>query len=253
MQQRRKFGCGDFSIIGPVKRQAEKIGYKRLMCGRYGCFRCRPRKLRRVRARIAQIATEKKLLKFVTLTLDPKKIPESVRSDRYLRETWRKMRVLLARRFGRSIDFIGVLEFQKSGLAHLHVLVAVYIPQDWLSSAWQSVGGGQIVDIRYVDVQRIAGYLTRYLTGDKVVHTLSLIPSRARIFTCSRSIVFWGPKQQTGWQLAQASIDDLHALARKPQNERWEFVEYLEGFGVELLMYFEVGALLDSSVPGASP
>ena len=162
------------------------------MCGRYGCFRCRPRKLRRVRARIAQIATEKKLLKFVTLTLDPKKIPESVRSDRYLRETWRKMRVLLARRFGRSIDFIGVLEFQKSGLAHLHVLVAVYIPQDWLSSAWQSVGGGQIVDIRYVDVQRIAGYLTRYLTGDKVVHTLSLIPSRARIFTCSRSIVFWG-------------------------------------------------------------
>ena len=197
-----------------------------------------------MRARIAQIATEKKLQKFVSLTLDPKKIPHDARSDRYLRETWRKMRVLLARQFGKSVHFIGVLEFQKSGIAHLHLLVAVYIPQDWLSSAWQSVGGGKIVDIRYVDIHRVSAYLTRYLTGDKIVHTLSLLPFRARIFSCSRSISFWGAKQKMGWQLARTSIDALHDLAGNPQKERWERFEYLEGFGVELLVYFEVQRLL---------
>lgn len=78
------------------------------------------------------------------------------------------MRVVLARRFGASVNFIVVLEFQKSGLAHLHVLLGVYIPQAWLSEAWQSIGGGRIVDIRFVDVHRVAGYLACYLKGVSV-------------------------------------------------------------------------------------
>jgi hypothetical protein len=239
LQQEPKFGCGNFSTVGPVEGQADRIGCKRLLCGCYRCMGCLPRKLRRVRTRIAQIATEKKLLKFVTLTLDPKKIPHSISSDRYLRETWRKMRVLLARRFGQSINFIGVLEFQKSGVAHLHLLVGVYIPQDWLSSAWQSVGGGQIVDIRYVDIQRIAGYLTRYLTGDKVLRTISLLPYRARIFTCSRSISLFGPKQESDWWLTKRDIDALHRHSPKTENERYEFLQgSVRGKG-ETLMYFE--------------
>jgi hypothetical protein len=216
-------------------------------------MRCLPRKLRRVRTRIAQIATKKKLLKFVTLTLDPKKIPHGVRSDRHLRETWRKMRVLLARRFGESIDFIGVLEFQKSGVAHLHLLVAVYIPQDWLSSAWESVGGGKIVDIRYVDVHRIVGYLTRYLSGDKVVHTISLLPRRARIFTCSRSIVFCGPKQNREWWLCERSIDSLRRHSTRVENERREVFEPFKGIARELLMYFEFLFSLHNEGTGAPP
>ena len=215
------------------------MGHSRLLCQCYRCERCRPRKLRRVRSRIADIATEKKLLRFVTLTLDPKKIPEEERSDKYLRETWRKMRVLLARRFGSSIHFVAVLEFQKSGIAHLHVLVGVYIPQEWLSSAWQSVGGGKIVDIRYVDVHRIAGYLTRYLAGDKVEHTLSLLPVRARIFSCSRSILLWGKKEKTDWWLCKCLLEKLHDQAPGIEREQWESLEELKPFGLELLMYFE--------------
>jgi len=226
-------------MAGPVKNRADRIGVSRLRCRTYRCLFCLPRKLRQVRTRIAQIATDKKLFKFVTLTLDPKKIPPGVRSDRYLRETWRKMRVLLARRFGKSIHFIGVLEFQKSGVAHLHLLVAVYIPQDWLSSAWQSVGGGQIVDIRFVDIHRIAGYLTRYLTGDKVLRTISLLPLRARIFTCSRSISLLGAKQKSGWWMCEQSIDALRRHSDKVANERFEILEGSNGVTREILTYFE--------------
>jgi hypothetical protein len=239
LQQARQFRCGNFSVVGPVKGPKGRLGHKRLLCGSCRCSLCRPRKLKRVRSRIAEIASERKLLRFVTLTLDPKRIPEGTRSDRYLRDTWRKMRVLLARRFGGSIDFVGVLEFQKSGLAHLHVLIGVYIPQGWLSEAWQSVGGGRIVDIRYVDVHRVAGYLTSYLTGEKVLHTVSLLPLRARIFSCSRSIAFWGKREKTDWLLCRRSLDELRERAQAVERERWEIIEDSQGSTLEILMYFE--------------
>jgi len=150
------------------------------------------------------------------------------------------MRVLLARKSGKkSIPFIGVLEFQKNGAAHLHILLADYIPQKWLSIAWQKVGGGRYVDIRFVDVHRVSAYLSSYLAGDKVTHTLELLPKRARIFTTSRSIVLWGKKEKSGWWLRRVDIGALYDAAQNPTNVRFEAVEDLKPFELELLSYFE--------------
>lgn len=194
-----------------------------------------------MRARIAEIATKHKLQRMATLTLQPSKISERdrARTDRYIRECWRKMRVSLARRYGKSLDFVGVLEFHKSGVAHLHVLLGRYIEQGWLSDAWEAVGGGRIVDIRFVDVHRVSGYLSVYLAGDKVEHTLELLPLRARIFTTSRSIVLWGRKEPSGWKLRRVEIGKLLDLAENPSNVRFEATEDLKPFGLEALVYFE--------------
>jgi hypothetical protein len=194
-----------------------------------------------VRARLAEIATEKKLQRMATLTLDPKRLSKSerARTDRHIRECWRKMRVLLSRKFGESLPFVAVLEFQKNGLAHLHVLLGVYVPQAWLSQAWRSLGGGKIVDIRFVDVQRVSAYLAVYLAGEKVLHTLELLPKRARIFTTSRTIVLWGKKEKRGWFLRRVSISTLYDLAENRTRERFEAVEDLKPFGLEMLSYFE--------------
>ena len=226
-------------MVGPLKGQPGKFGHKSLFCQSYRCNRCRTPKLRKVRARISEIATERKLSKMATLTLDPKRIPRGQKSDRYIRECWREMRVLLARRFGQSLDFVGVLEFHKTGIAHLHVLLGVYIPHAWLSVAWQSIGGGKIVDIRYVDVHRVSAYLSVYLAGDKVIHTLELLPRRARIFTTSRSIVLWGKKKSGGWWLRRVDLSELYDACANPSNVRFEPVEDLKGFRLELLSYFE--------------
>jgi hypothetical protein len=174
-----------------------------------------------------------------TLTLDPKRVPRGQRTDRYIRECWREMRVLLAREYGKSLSFVGVLEFHKNAAAHLHVLLGVYIPQAWLSRAWQSIGGGRIVDIRYVDVHRVSAYLSVYLAGDKVQHTLELLPKRARIFTTSRSIVLWGKKKASAWWLRRKGIETLYDSAPNPTNVRFEAVEDLKPFRLELLSYFE--------------
>lgn len=226
-------------MVGPVKGKPGKFGYMCLFCRSYRCNRCRGSKLKKVRSRIAQIASEKQLNRMATLTLDRKRIPRDVRSDRYIRECWRKMRVLLGRKFGASLDFVGVLEFQKNGMAHLHILLGRYVPQAWLSEAWQSIGGGQIVDIRFVDIYRVTSYLVCYLSGKKVEHTLSLLPLRARIFTTSRSIILWGKKKSSGWWLCRVDLSELREVVPFVSMERYEAIEDLKPFGLELLSYFE--------------
>jgi hypothetical protein len=207
----------------------------------YRCNRCRNPKLKKVRARICEIATEHKLTRMATLTLDRKSVPGKFRgrTDRYIRECWREMRNSLARQYGKSLPFVGVLEFQENTAAHLHVLLGRYIPQAWLSQAWESVGGGRVVDIRYVDVHRVSAYLSVYLAGEKVIRTLELLPKRARIFTTSRSIVLWGKKQKSGWWLRRKGLGELYDATEKPENVRFEAVDDLKAFRLKLLSYFE--------------
>jgi len=231
----RPFGCGNFTVVGPTKDKPGMCGHKRLLCESLRCPHCRASRVKYVRSRIAELAEKYQLKKFVTLTLDPKRVPHTQRSDRYLRNCWRKMRVLLQRKFGASVRFIAVLEYQKSGMAHLHFLVGVFIPQGWLSVAWQSIGGGAIVDIRYVDVHRVSAYVTPYLTGGKVEHTLRLLPTRARIFSTSRGLSLSERKEKSGWWLNRVSIETARRLCPNPTEERYEEV----GDGTKRLSYFE--------------
>jgi hypothetical protein len=240
---KKYFTCGGYSLSGPLRGQPGKYGFACLFCGSYRCNRCRKPKLKKVRKRISEIAEEHKLTRMATLTLDPKKLSatDRKRTDRYIRELWRLMRVYLSRRWGKgkSLPFVGVLEFQKNGNAHLHILLGRYIPQAWLSKAWQSIGGGRHVDIRYVDVHRVAAYLSKYLAGDKVEHTLRLLPRRARIFTTARSIVLWPKKEKSGWRLRRVDIGELLDAVETPSNVKFTAVEDLKAFRLELLAYFE--------------
>jgi hypothetical protein len=62
MRKVKGFGCGNFSVVGPVKGKPGTFGYSSLFCKSYRCDRCRNPKLKKVRARIAEIAQEHKLL-----------------------------------------------------------------------------------------------------------------------------------------------------------------------------------------------
>ena len=247
----RRFRCGEATLVGPLREsqaqpRAGPFGYRRHLCNAYGCGRCRGRKLRQVRARIAQEASARRLTRFVTLTLDPKRIPPGRPSHAYLRECWRKMRVYLRRFAGHSVEFIGVVQLHKSGVAHLHVLVGVYLPQNWLSQAWQAVGGGKIVDVRWVDVHRVAGYLAKYLTKD----SLQGLPSGTRFFSCSRGIVLWPKRKAAGWWLSWRSIDELYEWATQPHGERWGDLEQV---GIPILIWFEGELVRDAALDSFTP
>jgi len=236
----RGFGCGNYSVVGAVKGKPGVFGHMSLFCQSYRCDRCRKPKLRKVRARIAEIAQEHNLTRMATLTLDAKKLTakEQKYTDRYIRECWRKMRISLARQYSGSLAFVGVLEFQKNGNAHLHILLGRYIPREWLSTAWQANGGGKEVDIQFVDVHRVSAYLSVYLVGDKVAHTWSCFRS-VRGFHHGALYSAMAEKRKRGWWMRRESIDALYDAAANPVNERWIAVDDLRPFALEMLGSFE--------------
>ncbi len=164
------------------------------------------------------------------------------------------MRVYLRRFLGRNVEFVLVVELHASGIAHLHVLLDSYIPQRWLSQAWQAVGGGKIVDIRWVDVHRTSAYLSKYLTDLSLVK----IPAGTRRFSSSKGIALWPKKpERSGWWLSDRSIDELRERARQVYQENWESGEA----GFPMLAFFSSEFLIEAALysyrtkrtPGADP
>jgi hypothetical protein len=132
----------------------------------------------------------------LTLTLDPKKLPPNCDTVAYIRNSWAKFRVYIQREFKRPVQFIAILEFQANGRAHLHILIDRYVYDGWIRDQWQAVGGGKIIDIRTVDLHRIAAYLSKYLTKEM----LEACPPRRRRISCCRMIRLFDRRPKTAWQ-----------------------------------------------------
>jgi hypothetical protein len=192
--------------------------------------------------RIAQTAERLKLNKLLTLTLDPAKL-QGQESTKYINGVFADFRVYLKRRLGFAPDYIRILEYQKNGNAHLHVLLNRYLPQDWVSEAWSSVGGGRIVDIKHVDIHRVSRYLSKYLTKQM----LMLAPKSARRVTTSRTIRLLEKRVgDFAWRMIRVPIlrlfDVYRARVTRIQSDA-------EGF----LIAFDAFEISGSVLPSLSP
>jgi hypothetical protein len=198
----RLMACSRGTIARPHPLKAGVFQYLRPDCKRLTCPHCGPRQAKKYLEAIAKRAEENKLTRCLTLTLDPAKLPPGTNSVQYIRECWNKFRVYLSREFYRPVQFICVLEFQKNGNAHFHILIDRFIDQKWVSVQWQAVGGGKIVDIRCVDVHRVKNYLTKYLTKD----LMALCPKHRRRITTSRAIRLFDPRKPSDWRFYKVSF-----------------------------------------------
>lgn len=203
----RKPNCGRWSTVG-ASTPTGRTSVHRLNCKCWDCGYCGKRKARRYRYAIGATAQRLRLNKFLTLTLDPSKI--SGNPVRYLNKVFAVFRVHL-QRGGYKITYIRVLEFQKNGTPHLHILLNQGIPFEWIQETWQKCGGGLFVNIKLVDVHRIPRYLSKYLTKELILSA----PKGTRRVTTSRDIVIF-PKGETGgmWSLVKASIGQLFEKSR---------------------------------------
>lgn len=210
---KRNSNCGIYTLV----RRKDEDGQVRHVCLRvkcksYSCSDCGPRKAAQLRKAIAAKAQELDLTRFLTLTLDPSKIPADADLVQYVRgEVWAKFRVYLKRKYGKVIVYIAVLEFTEAGIPHLHVLVDRYIPQKWISDSWSALGGGRIVYIeRLYNVHKIAHYLAKYLTKDVILSA----PAGVRRWTVSRGIKLFEKRKSTGeWVFHRLTFDFLYVLA----------------------------------------
>lgn len=137
-------------------------------CGSWRCYCCAHRMRYNMIREVRRLAKEKGLDRFLTLTLDPKKLPSDCDKFEYIMKRWNKFRIYLNRTFGET-SFVWVLELQENGNPHLHALISRYVPQTWVSRTWAGMGGGKIVDIQQADVQRVGNYLSKYLAGGSLM------------------------------------------------------------------------------------
>ncbi len=200
----RKKGCGAWTVRG-TSFQAKTQKFIRLNCKCWECRYCGPRRVRRSKRAIAEWAKRLRLNRFVTLTLDPKKL-SGEDSTKYLNRTFAKLRTLLHRKYGKGLSYIRVLEYQRNGTAHFHLLLNRFIDIDWLRAKWEAVGGGWNVWIKMVQIRRVAAYVSKYLSKDLLMSA----PKGSRRVSTSRDIhLFEKPKGDAVWTLVRASIERL--------------------------------------------
>ncbi len=208
---RNNSNCGKWTLVGKKDCQGQtKWGFVRVYCKKWSCPCCGPVKAAKLRKAIISNAEEKKMNRLMTLTLNPK-ICSADESVEHIKLCWNKLRTYLKRKFGKSVSFITILEFHKSGYAHMHILVDKYIEQKWLSETWQALGGGKIVDIKYVDIHRIAHYLSKYLTKQTFLKNYG----KNRRYTTSRNMSLFKKKvAETVWQSWRVLKERIDLLLR---------------------------------------
>lgn len=212
----KRRGCGAFTLIGSKEGKYQHLRSK---CKSYRCGVCGPYKLRCVRKRIVALSVQHGLFRFLTLTLDPSKLDPNwdLQAEiAYLRDCWRKMRVYIERELGHRLVFIAVVELQDNGRPHLHLLIGSYLAQSWISNAWDALGGGKIVDIRRVQIKRVAAYLAKYITEEDMCE----YPARVRRFSTSRGLALFERTKSSAWRLFRTAIEILHRHSRTLETEK---------------------------------
>ncbi len=203
--------CGKRSVSRVVIVDGREVReYRRIPCKKWSCPSCGPKKVKMFGWAAGDAASRYELRRLMTLTLDPQQVPEGVKPIKHLKHVWRKFRIPMSRKFGRSVRFLWVLELHKSGMPHLHVLIDEYVPQRWLSATWSRYGGGRIVDIRDAggDLRKVGWYLAKYLSKG----LRNRLPGRERRYGTSKSVKMRGDAECADiWELVPVGLDAIHA------------------------------------------
>jgi hypothetical protein len=130
----------------------------------------------------------------VDLTLDPKRFMRLEDELMFIGKAWAKLRAWLLKRYGR-FEFLCVLEVQKSGRPHLHVLVSgiPYISHSDLSEIWQKYGGGYVwiksINSNVNALWYVLKYVNKTILGKDKVYASILFASNKRMFSMSQNLL----------------------------------------------------------------
>ncbi len=178
LEQSRESVTVERKVVGKEWLEVRACG-----CGSWFCERCCLSKGIRLKERLKSKLVEFTGLMMLTFTLDPELFPGGPR-EAYEYVTCRRCVSVAMQRLDRwklihSRRFLTVIEWQKNGWPHWHVLVdATRIPFDKLREAWNrnwkgwearvALGRPGFGSVRFsaerLERERAAGYVTAYLT-----------------------------------------------------------------------------------------
>jgi hypothetical protein len=160
----------------------------------------------------------------LTLTSPGDELPQE--SLDHLSRRWKALQLRLTRRIGR-VEFLAVVELQRRGNPHLHVLLrGPVISRRHLAKAAAEVGFGRIIDVRKPP-GGIAGYLTKAIgpntSGDA-------LPAHFRRVRWSRG---WSvPTRWRGkraWQAWYVALAETGSAAASTADRGYRLVELVHG------------------------
>lgn len=128
------------------------------------------------------------------LTLDPKKFLRLEDELVFIGKAWAKLRSWLLKSHG-HFEFLCVLEIQKSGRPHLHILISgfPYDSHQELSNIWQKYGGGYVwvksINSNINALWYVLKYVNKTIMGKDRVYAALLFASNKRMFTMSQSLL----------------------------------------------------------------
>lgn len=188
--------CGSFGVVirhptplGPVHVQY------RTRCGSRFCVVCAQTKSLEWQRKIIGSFAHKKCV-MVTLTFDST-APDPFFNPGYYSLAWDNFLKRLRRKYPK-LCFARMVELTSKGRPHFHVLVDRYIPQKYVSWAFEKCGGGKISWCQFIDPGRASRYITKYVT--KSFDPDSRAPyfffcSRMRSVSVSRGLFYTIPRK----------------------------------------------------------
>lgn len=156
-------------------------------CNSWTCPRCAPIKAKAISYQIGDIILLNNLNCYLTLTLNPNSLnPEDILESRthkiitgffnhlittIKRKKFKYFNIKNNRYYqfdlknsGEKLKYVWVIEFQKNGLAHMHILLNQFLPIEVIREVWVHIGGGHIMFIDEVsNLQSVSRYITKYL------------------------------------------------------------------------------------------
>lgn len=217
---RRPVACGGYSLIGV---DGPSVGIYPFRCKCWRCSRCGRRKVNQTRERI-QAGLERGDTWFATLTSPGDEDPEA--SLNLLTARWKAFHLRLTRLLG-HVEYVAVVELQKRGSPHFHVLVrGPLVSRRWLAKAAGGVGFGRMVHVRPGERQ-IAGYLTKAIgpntSGDS-------LPAHLRRVRWSRGWSLPLPvKAKRLWQAWYVAVAGTRRAAASAVGLGYRVVELVNG------------------------
>ncbi|OGG03954.1 hypothetical protein A2W14_05830 [Candidatus Gottesmanbacteria bacterium RBG_16_37_8] len=164
--------CNTFRIafIKFIDGKPKQVIFSRIPCNSWTCPKCQLNKALSVKYYLRDVIVLNNLSYFLTLTLDPSKIPDQFLSNshRYITKLFNHFNTILRRKYEKKIKekikYVWVLEFQKSSIAHLHILYNHFLPIKLISALWVHVGGGHIMWIENVKTLiGVSNYISDYI------------------------------------------------------------------------------------------
>lgn len=141
-------------------------------CNKWQCPVCGELKKSRYVGHFSRFFSSRSRLRFITLTLDPKRGISIEDSRKYIIWAFSCYRKRLNRRG--EFQYIAAPEEHKSGYTHLHIICSLPdgVTEEDLRSHWFQIGGGIVFDVQEItdNPARMVGYLMKYVLKDAQAH-----------------------------------------------------------------------------------